>query len=172
MATFNDETKKEFGRYFEEGIYKVTVKSVLKNATDDGKEYFEFVVTGDGGEEGNAKLWWTEKAMQRSFNAVRALLVHNTVEANKEKVRAMVDATTNTDELYKLALGLVGKEAWYQVEMTGQQYQNAEGEWKNSYNRNIYGFEPKPKKPRALTPEDLLGGEDVTADKSNDIPFN
>ena len=174
MATnFTKETKEEFGKYFEEGIHKVTIKSVTGDTNPSGKEYFEFNVVGENGEEGSARLWWTEKAMQRSFNTIRTLFVHNTVEANRDKVRAAIDATNNTDELLKLAsAGLKGKEAWYQVEKTDQTYVNGNGEVRYSYNRNIYGYEPKPRK---MTAEELIAdfktGDNTPVDP-NEIPFS
>lgn len=168
MAQFNDETKKEFGAYFSEGVHKVKITAVIGGTTEAGKEYFEFTLKGDGGEEGTARLWWTEKAMQRSFDTVKKIFVHNTPDDKKDAIRAEVDKCNDTDSLLKLAQALKGKEAWYQVERTETTYVAPSGEVKNSYNRNIYGWEPKPKQ---MTAAQLLGGTPVDT-APDDIPFN
>jgi len=169
MADFNDDTKKPIGRYFTEGVHKVTIQLVEADKTQDGKEFFEFSLLGEEGEEGTARVYWTEKASPYSFNTVRDIFVHNTPEAKKQAIRDKVDATSNTDELLKLcATNLIDKECWFKVEKTGTQYTNANGELKDSYNKNIYGYEVKMKK----TTEQIL--EDISGDPVDlsEIPFN
>ena len=61
---------------------------------------------------------------------------------------------------------LDGYEAWFTVYQSDRTYTNAQGETRHSYDRNIYGYEPKLKK---TTIEDLMGPvEKVSTD---DIPF-
>lgn len=170
MTDFDSNTKKPLVKYFGEGVYPVTITKVDKNTTDDGKEYFEFTVAGTDGEEGTARVWWTEKAKHYSFNTVKTIFVHNTVEKNKQLIRDKIDSTKNTDELFSLMSGLIGKKAWYKVERTGTTYTNGAGEIKNSYNRNIYGYEPRSVTP--ITDDSIL--DDIKASEPLDlssIPF-
>ena len=166
MANFNDDTKKELNQYFGEGVHKVKILAVDQGKTDDGKEYFEFKLEGENGEDGNARIYWTEKAQQFSFNTVRGIFVHNTIEKNKDAIRKEVDATTNTDELFKLCQALKGKEAWYVVQKTDRTYTNSDGETKFSYNRNLYGYEYVIKKTAA---QDIMG--DGTPVDASEVPF-
>lgn len=173
MVKFGEDTKKQLGNYFGEGTHKVTITKIEQGKTQDEKEYFEFTVEGENGEEGTARVFWTEKAQQYSFNSIRDIFVHNTPEKNREAVRAAVDNTTDTDELFKLCQQtLIGKEAWYVVQKTDRTYTNAAGELKYSYNRNLYGYEYHPK-PAQKTSEELIneltGGEQTDI---NAIPFN
>lgn len=163
---FSDDTKKPMGNYFGEGVHEVEILDVTGGKTDDGKEYFEFKLGGENGEEGTARLWWTDKASQFSFNTVKNIFVHNTVEKNRDKMRETVDAQDDTDALLKLCKeNLVGKQAWYLVEKTDRTYLK-DGETKFSYNRNIYGYRPTPKK---VTVDDIIpGGQAVDA---NEVPF-
>lgn len=173
MVQFNADAKQSLGLYFGEGVHKVKIIGVIQDKNDNGSEYFEFGLEGENGEEGTARIYWTEKAQKYSFNAVRDIFVHNTKEANKDMIRAKVDATKDTDELFKLVdANLIDKEAWFKVEKAGTTYVNNNGETKNSYNRNLYGYEPAMKKQTA---EDLIDefkkNADSTPIESNDIPF-
>lgn len=172
MVAFSENAKQELNQFMGEGVHKVTILGVLPGASEStGSEYFEFGIQSEDGIIGEARVYWTEKAQQYSFNTIRDIFVHNTKEENKEKVRAMVDAAKDTDELLKLCQeGLEGKEAWYKVEKSGSTYVNAQGETKDSYNRNLYGYEPKMKN---VSDEQIL--KDITSDAPVDlseIPFN
>lgn len=154
MADFTDEHKKEMvpGNYFAEGIHKVKIVDVVFGKTDADKEYAEFEVIGEEGEEGKARIWFTTDAAKGySFNTVRSIFVHNTKdESKKDKTRAMVDAVTNTTELAKLCEALKGKECWYAVYKSERTYVGKDGQSRNSFDRNVYGYEPKPKAPNAV----------------------
>lgn len=175
MADFNDEHKAERGKYFEEGVHKVEIIGVEGGTNDNGKEYIEFKVGGADGEEGTARMWFTtDKAIGFTFDTIRTIFVHNAKEGKKEEAREMVNKVKNSDELVKLcATALNGKEAWYVVERSDYTYTNAAGEQKQGYNRNLYGYEPKPRQPKVPTAEELMQGlKDDGAEpfSSEDIP--
>lgn len=162
MADFNDEHKQEQGQYFGEGIHKVTIVAVDGGTNDNGKEYIEFTVEGENGEEGNARMWFTsDKAIRFTFNSIRNIFVHNALKGKEEAAREMVNKVKNSEELIDLCnKALIGKEAWYVVEKSDYTYTNAAGEEKQGYNRNLYGYEPKPKAKTAVE-ETFPGAEEV-----------
>lgn len=173
VADFNDEHKQEQGNYFGEGIHKVKIMTVIGGTTDAGKEFIEFTVVGDNDEEGSARVWFTtDKAIRYSFNTIRGIFVHNAMKGKEEAAREMVNAVKDTDELVELCNKvLIGKEAYYTVEKSDYKYTNAAGEEKQGYNRNISGYEPKPKPTQQSGNEAVdstFGGGEVM--DSNDIP--
>lgn len=171
MVSFSDNAKKELNQFMGEGVHKVTILGVLPGKSENtGSEYFEFGIQSEDGIMGEVRVYWTEKAEQYSFNTIRDIFVHNAKEENKEKVRAMVDAVKDTDELLKLCQdNLEGKEAWYKVEKSGTQYTNQNGELKDSYNRNLYGYEPKMKN---VSDDQILKDiENGTPVDVSEIPF-
>lgn len=183
MADFNDDDKKEIAQgaagFYEEGVYPVQIVDVTGGETDKGSEFFEFEVVGAEGQEGKVRIYFTEKAKPYSFNTVRNIFVHNTVEKNRDKVREQVDACKNTDELLKLCEALRGKDCWVLVQYTGDTYTNpSSGKSYKNVNRNLYGYEPKfTPTPEAKTvssvKQDVGGGEEITTDNVNEVfPFN
>ena len=154
---FNAEHKEERGMYFPEGIHKVHIVDVGSGTNDNGKEYIEFTVEGENGEEGSARMWFTtDKAISFTFSSIRNMFVHNAKKDKEAEAREMVNAVANSTELVALCKKvLVGKEAWYVVEKSDYTYTNAAGEEKQGYNRNILGYEPKPK---VQTIDDILPG--------------
>jgi hypothetical protein len=178
MAKFTDEDKVEKvfnNNYFGEGIFKVQIVSVKAGETDKGSEYFEFELVGEGGEEGNARVYFTEKAKPYSFNTIRAIFVHNAVnDAAKEKTRKAIDAVKDTDELLKLCEALRGKECWLLVEKTGEKYTSkSNGREYDQLNKNIYGYEPKMKNVSDATAViNEMGGGEITPENVEDVfPF-
>ena len=170
MADFNDDHKSETGNFFQEGVHKVKIAGVTGGETPEGKEFIEFTVAGENGEEGNARMWFTtDKAIKFTFNTIRGIFTHNALEGKKEAAKDMVNKVKNSDELVELCNKvLTGKEAWYQVEKTDRTYPAADGSLKNSYNRNIYGYEPKPKAGSAVD-ELTKGGEELDASEVPDV---
>jgi hypothetical protein len=166
MADFNDSHKAEQGQYFTEGIHKVTILGVEGGKNDNDKEFIEFIVGGENGEEGSARMWFTsDKAIAFTFNSIRNIFVHNALKGKEDGARDMVNKVKNSDELIKLCNEvLIGKEAWYQVEKSDYTYTNAAGEVKQSYNRNIFGYEPKPKQSGVKAVDDTFGGGEVLSD--------
>lgn len=147
MATFNAEHKEEMGKYFNEGIHKVKIMLVEGGTNDNDKEYIEFTVAGDNGEEGQARVWFTtDKAIKFSFNTIRNIFVHNASKGKEDAAREMVNKVGDTKELVELCNKvLIGQEAWFVVEDSGRTYTDATGAERVSYDRNIYGYEPRPK---------------------------
>ena len=152
MADFSDDHKTEQGQFFSEGVHKVSIVDVTGGVNENEKEYIEFTVEGENGEEGNARMWFTtDKAIKFTFNTIRTIFVHNALEAKKDAAREMINGVKNSDELVALCKKvLVGKEAFYQVEKSDYVYTNQAGEQKHGYNRNLFGYEPKPKEKTAL----------------------
>lgn len=167
MADFNDTHKQEQGEYFPEGIHKVTILGVEGGTNDNGKEYIEFVVGGENGQEGSARMWFTtDKAIAFTFNSIRNIFVHNALKGKEEAAKEMVNAVKNSDELVALCNKvLIGKEAWYTVEQSDYTYTNSAGEQKQGYNRNITGYEPKPKQSGVKAVDDTFGGGTVLSDE-------
>jgi hypothetical protein len=170
MADFTDEHKAEQGQFFGEGIHKVSIVDVTGGVNDNEKEFIEFTVEGENGEEGNARMWFTtDKAIKFTFNTIRAIFVHNALEAKKDAAREMINGVKNSEEMVALCKKvLIGKEAFYQVEKSDYVYTNQAGEQKTGYNRNLYGYEPKPKEKTAL---DTLteGAIDLNAEDIPDV---
>ena len=180
MAKFNEDDKKEIQQggagFYEEGVYTVQIVEVTGGVTDKGSEFFEFEVVGGNGEEGKVRTYFTDAAKPYSFNTIRNIFVHNTVEKNKDKIREMVDACEDTDALLKLCEGLRGKDAWLLVQYTGDTYTNpTSGKSYKNVNRNLYGYEPKftptPETASSKVAEQT-GGEEITSENVDQVfPF-
>lgn len=161
MVKFSDKDKQEMGEFFELGIHKVEIATVIFDKTEDGREFVDFEVVDPetNTKEASARLWFhTAGARKYSFNTIRTIFVHNAAEDKKQKIREKVDAVKDTKELDELCQSLVGKEAWLQVyEDPNRTYRvrdkdgNETGEVKPSINRDITGYEPQPKKISAPT---------------------
>jgi hypothetical protein len=167
MADFNDSHKAEQGQYFSEGTHKVTILGVEGGTNENGKEYIEFIVGGKDGEEGSARMWFTsDKAIAFTFNSIRNIFVHNASKGKEEAAKELVNKVTNSDELVGLCnKALIGKEAWYTVEISDYTYTNQAGELKHGYNRNITGYEPKPKQSGVKAVDETFGGGTVLTDE-------
>lgn len=183
MAKLTDELKKEGGKYFQLGIHKVQIATVVQGFTEDKdkREYFDFTVVDDLNSEdpteADVRLWFhTDKAIKYSFSIIRGIFTHNAPEGKAEAVKEQLQKVDDTDELIKLCEKLVGKECWLEVsEDANRTYAvkdaegNETGEQKPSINRNITGYEPQPKQvsaPAANASAPASGGssdEDVMA---------
>lgn len=160
MADFNDTHKAEQGAYFPEGIHKVTILGVEGGTNPNGKEFIKFIVGGENGEEGEASMWFTsDKAISYTFNSIRNIFVHNATKGKEEEAKNLVNKVSNSEELVALCnKALIGKEAWYQVEKSDYTYTNQAGEQKQGYNRNITGYQPKPKQSGNTAVDSTFGG--------------
>lgn len=158
MVKFKEDHKKDSrGDFIPEGVHKVKIMFAELGETNDGKEYIEFTVADDEDREGRARMWFTtDAAINYTFNIIRGIFVHNAPEGKKDEIRNKIDALEDSKQLEKACQMLIGKEAWYQNTQSDRTYTDAEGNQKHSYDRNIYGYEPSPKK--VSNPE---GVEDV-----------
>lgn len=169
MVKFTDEDKEEFNNtYFEQGVHKVKIGKIEFDKTQDNREFAEFTLIGEGGEEDSVRVWFhTPGARKYSFNTIRSIFVHNAPKAKKDEVRKKFDALPDTEELDKACQKMiVGQECWFSVyEDPNRTYTvEATGEIKNSYKKNIYGFEPDPqyvKPSKVLDGNGEDGGKDV-----------
>lgn len=152
MVKFTEDHKKEqASNYFGEGIHKVKIGAIDFGATDDGKEYVEFTVVDDDEREGTARMWFTtEKAINYTFNIIRGIFVHNAPADKKDAIRAKIDKVKDTKELEKICEMLAGKECWYAVYKSDRTYKS-NGDIKHSYDKNVYGYEPKPRTPDTIS---------------------
>lgn len=167
MVKFSDKHKEDSrGDFIPEGTHLVKIMLVEGGKTTDGKEYIEFTVVDDQEREGRARMWFTtDAAINYTFNIVRGIFVHNAPEGKKDEMRAKIDAIADSDKLVEACQALIGKEAWYQNTKSDRTYHDAEGNEKHSYDRNIYGYEPAPKKVSG-NPE---GVEDVDMSSTGPI---
>lgn len=176
MVKFTDEHKKERSmNYFDEGVHPVLIESLEFGTTEKGQEFAEFNVIDpdDDDRKGVARVWFTtDSAIGFSINVLRGIAVHNAkTDADKEKVKAAFIKMGDTTDLAKIADKFRGMEAWYVVEKSDNTYTNSAGEVKSSYNRNVYGYEPKPKAPSSVDKVvEATGGEQVDINPS-EFPF-
>lgn len=185
MRAFTDEDKveKEFNsNYFGFGVHKVQLMDFTNGGTGDGeKEYVEvtFCDPEDGDKTDTARVWFTtDAAAAYSFSTLRNIYVHNAPEAKKEQARATFDKLLNTDEMIaEMGDKLVGKEAWFtKYEDPKRTYTGKDGIERKSFNKNIYGYEPKLN--TALLPKDVPAGgnaqfpgsEDASGDAKANVP--
>lgn len=178
MAKFTDEHKAERAMsYFEEGVHKVQIEDVTFGVTPKDQEYAEFAIIDPEEPERKAqvRIWFTtDAAIGYSFNVFKQIFVHNTPEKNRDKMRETMDALTDTEGLAKIAENLRGKEAWYSTYRNLERpYTKQDGTTAYSYDRNIYGYEPKAKPVTdASKAMDAMGGGDtITPINSDDEPF-
>lgn len=169
MVKISDEHKKEmeFGNYFKQGVHKVQIMAIVFGETEGGKPYAEITVTDDSGEkEGSARVWFTtDKAIAYSFSVLKGIFTHNTPEDKREKVKAGLNKITDTETLEEECQKLIGKECWYTVyENPDRTYTGQDGKTRNSYDRNIYGYEPEPRNTAILD-------DDAPAPTDDDAPI-
>lgn len=174
MAKFTSEHKEELkNNYFEEGTHKVKISAAVLGETQDGKEYMEFTVVDDSGEkEDTARVWFnSDKAIQYSFNIIKAIFVHNAPEKKKQEIRDFVDNLEDTPALAKACQALLGKECWFQVSRDpNRTYVAGDGQTKPSINKNVYGYEPKPRTIQAAAPA-AEGDLKMPEGSKDDQPF-
>lgn len=175
-ATFSDEVKEEKNfNYFEQGVHKIQISGIEFGFTEDAeeKEYCEItVVDPDNGEKTDkVRLWFhTEGAQSFSFSTLRAIFVHNAEEDKKDAIREKFNAIKGTEELEKACKKMLpGKEAWFSIyESETRTYTDESGKTRKSFDKNITGYEPKPKAVSS-TPESVkVDGEPVDA---GETPF-
>lgn len=159
---FNDETKavKEFSEknWLGFGVHKVHI-GMIELTEKNGKECVEITVLGPNDEEDTAVVWFsTDKAANYSFNVLRQIYVHNAPEARKDAARDTMDSVKDTTELVeKLNEKLVGGECWFTKYLDpSRTYTAQDGTVRQSVNKNIYGYEPKPR------PELMPAGGDTS----------
>lgn len=159
----SEEDVAENGYYFREGVHEVIISDVEFMESKDKKIYAEFKVVGKNGEEATPRIYFTENAKKISIDTIRKILVHNAeTEEVKQAIRDKFKKVTNLLDLNSFLEKTKGKQAWLKVEKSDHEYTDeATGEVKISYNRNIYGFEPKiTPKPEVKQVDD---NEEITA---------
>lgn len=145
-------------KYFDIGTHKVHIGMITSGTSESGKEYMEFTVFDPEDEDriGTARLWFTtDKAAKYAISIISSIFVHNTAEDKRDALRAALKKLTDTEALLDIAQKkLQGKEAFYVVEEDpARTYTNKDGETMPSINRNIYGYEMKPKEAKTTQEE-------------------
>lgn len=167
---FNEDDKKEveFAERMPFGVNTVQLVGVTEQEADNGNVFLEVTVTNSDGIEDVARLYFTDKAAQYSFNTVRQIAVHSAkTDADKEKARMAVENCKDSDEIAELLNEkCVGAELWltkyYDPSRT---YQSKDGELRKSINTNLYGYEPKER------PE-LMPNKQSADDRNEDAPVD
>lgn len=161
--------------YFEQGVHEVTIKEAKRGATNDGKDFVEFELAGTEGQSGTARVWLTtEKAAKYALGILAGIMVHNKkTEAEKAKTRDNFKLITDTDQLDKAFLDRFnGFKAWYQVEKSDRTYVANDGTTKYSFDKNIYGYEPKPRQKTAAELVEAFKNDGASAPLDlSEIPF-
>lgn len=154
--------------YFEYGVHKVTIEGTVLDKTDDGRAFVDIGVKGENGESDRARMWLhTEKAGKYTLRTIQGLCTHNAkTETGKDKVRNAFVGKIDEKKLRSFLDQMDGYEAWFKVEQDPTRtYVNSAGEERPSLNKDIYSYEPKPKK---ITVEDILPGAEESDDE---VPF-
>lgn len=160
MKTFiiKEDDLAEAETYFRIGVHKVTIDRVELKETDSKKIYAEFDLSGEAGQKGNARLWFTDKAIKYSIDMIRKILVHNANdEAAKQAVRDEFKNVKNLLDLSAFLKRTTDCEAWLKIERSDRTYTNRDGEERFSYDRNLYGFEPVMSKEPATSKSSNAG---------------
>lgn len=180
-ATFSDTEKEEKSfNYFEQGVHKIQISSLEFGFTEDKdeKEYCEItVVDPDNGEKTDkVRLWFhSEGARGFSFSTLRAIFVHNAPEDKKDEIREKFNAIKGTEDLEKACQKMLpGKEAWFSIyESDTRTYQDEKGNVRKSFDKNLTGYEPKPRNTAPKTATVGSGDAKIEGevDESGDQPF-
>ena len=162
--------------FFEFGIHEVTIEGAVLESLDDGREYIEIGVRGDNGESDTVRLFLsTEKAIKFHLRTLQAICVHNAKsEADKDKVRNAFIGKIDDKKIRTILDKMEGYRAWFQVEQDpARTYTNASGEERPSLDKNIYGYQPRPRqKTREEQVQELMGASDKPVEVNDDeVPF-
>lgn len=152
--TFTEEELEE-QLFFREGVHEVMIGMAEFNETAAGDIYLHVAVAGKSGEESSARLYFTDKSTKYSIDTIRKILIHN---AESDEKKAEIREYFNTKvkcllDLKPLARSLIGKQAWLKIEKSDRTYVGEGGKTRNSYDRDLYGFEPRMKNREAMEPE-------------------
>lgn len=174
-----DKQVKEFNKdYFDYGVHKVKMVVATLDETAAGKEFIEVTVCDpENGEiTDSARLWFVGGATNISVNAIRQIIVHNTKDADKDKAREAVDKAPDTEALVTLLNDhCTGGELWFTKYQDAERtYTGQDGKVRKSINKNVMGYEPKPRpelmpvreKAPEFTDEEL--NSEPFGDKPND----
>lgn len=164
--TLSEEDVKE-STYFTQGVHAVTITEAGFEKNPNGKVFLNVKVEGVNGEQGEARLWFTGAATPFSVDKIRKIFIHNAKDDDqKQKVRDFFKNMKSLYEMSQLVQKLPGKSCWYTVEKTEETYTDNNGDEKHRYDRNIWGYEPKPKKKTDEVIEDIPEEVDLS-----EIPF-
>lgn len=157
--------------WFSEGVHPVVIDTVERKVNANGTPYLEFTVISDEDPDitGTARLYMSERALPYSLRTLQGILVHNAkTDIDEEKIRAYFHSLDDTDKLdlkkYHAA------KAWYRVEKSGSVYIGTDNKEHDSYNRDIFSYEPKMSK-RAESVVDTTFVQTESIDIS-EVPFD
>lgn len=149
--------------WFGFGVHEVTIGEITEGTTDSGTDFIEFILLGENGEEDSARVWLTEKSEKYSFATLRSIYVHCAPEEAKDKARVSFDKAADSSAVVDMMNDkCVGKKIWFtKYPDPKRTYQSTSGETKQSINKNIYGYEPKPR-------NDLIPKQDAVVEVTGD----
>lgn len=167
--TEEDKEVKEFKESISFGVHKVQFLGATAEETDAGKDFIAVGIVSEDGIEDEARLWFVGGASNISFNTLRAIVVHNAKEADKEKAGAEADACKDTQELADLLIKYLegGGELWYTKFYDPKRTYTTDNGTFRSINKNIYSYPPKSRPDLMPNPE----AEAKTADDLLEEPF-
>lgn len=178
---FNDDDKevREFKESLPFGVHKVQFTGAIVDALDDGREYIAVGFVTEDGFEDEARVWFTGKAANISFNTLRQMAVHNgkddkAKDANRDAMDAAGDTQELVDALNKIMEG--GGEFWVRKEYDpSRTYQAQDGSTRRSINTNIFGYEPKVRpefmpKPAGEEASPIEGATPASDEEKANIP--
>jgi hypothetical protein len=171
--TDEDLAERTGSNYFEEGEHEVLIQKATRGTTDSGKDYVEFEVLGHNDEQDTARVWLTtEKSCKYALSILAGIATHNKhTEAEKQAVRDAFKKITDTDQVDdKFLAKFKEMDAFFTVYKSDRTYQGNDGTTKYSYDKNIYGYMPSPRKPKQMTVDELMGTPASSTD-IDAIPF-
>ena len=167
LPAMNDKDFEARKPYFGEGVHEVIIVGhETGKSPNTGSEFIEFSLIGANDEEGTARLYLTEKTVERTRSILATIAVHNKEsETDKQKVRDAFKKITDSDQM--LEKDFLDKfkdaQAWILVE----EDQSAPKPNGGFYLRtNLYSYQPKPRS--APITEANTGGKQIDL---SEIPF-
>lgn len=172
-ATFTDAVKEEKSfSYFQQGVHKVQISGVEFGFTEgDEKEFCEITVVDPDNAEctDKVRLWFhSEGAQSYSFGVLRSIFVHNAPADKKDEIRTKFNAIGGTEELENACKKMLpGKECWFSIyESDTRTYTDEKtGKVRKSFDKNIAGYELKPKTIVVGSGDSKIEGEPVSDDQ-------
>lgn len=171
MARLEEVMNRTPKNYLDIGVHRVNITKVSPVVANSGTAGIEFTVENADGES-TATCWITPKTLPYVVARISRILVHNKPESEKTAAKAKMKEIKSARNLYAVCSGLIGKECWLQISEANTTYVNKNGETKYNLNREIDGYEMKPKAPKPQLEQvaQAVGGEKTDIDL-NDIPF-
>lgn len=176
-VTFSDDDVKE-NVFFMQGVHSVIIKKATIDKNKAGKPFIQLDVEGENGEEGSARRWFTGAATPYTIDTIRKIFVHNAKnEDDKQKLRDFFKTVKTLYDIAQIKDRLIGKQCWFTLQKSDDTYIDENGDEKNSYDKNFWGYEPtlktekKPVKREEPSQDVVLEDVDDSPIDLSEIPF-